>query len=133
MGFVPEEVHSEKAEDLYLSRCIFIFNGGYSKDSSSKMNPKFGKCYFDLITNLNVFGLVSQLVFVIISFILVLSYVRIIYFLWKRRSPVERISIQASQNQSTREKRTTILMALIVGILYQYNCSRVGVWSNPIR
>ena len=78
----------------------------------SDLNPKLGRCYFNFVTDENVLCIISHLLFVIISFILVLSYVRIIYFLWKQRKSVEGMSI----SQSTRGKKTTILMALIVSI-----------------
>ena len=78
----------------------------------SDLNPKLGRCYFNFVTNENILHIISCLLFVIISFILVVSYIRIIYFLWKQRKSVEGMSI----SQSARGKKTTILMALIVSI-----------------
>ena len=56
-----------------------------AKIALSKLNPNFGKCYHPMIFNLNDYDIIPCLFFVIISFVLVLSYIRIIYFLWKRR------------------------------------------------
>ena len=105
----------------------FVSEGVTADIAFTSVNPVLGKCYFDLITTRNVFGFILELIFSIIPFILILSYVRIIYFLWKQRRLVA--ARQQIQNQPTRERKTTILMALIVSI---YLSTTVPAWIYPI-
>ena len=54
--------------------------------------------------------------FLIISSVLILSYVRIVYFLWKQRRSMVGTHMLGGQSQSNCGKKTTVVMALVVSI-----------------
>ena len=125
--FYKKHYTVRKQKIISAASASFVLLTATADIALSLKNPKFGKCYFDLITNADIFAVISRLMFATFSFILVFSYVRIIRFLWKQRRSV--VARQQVQNRPKREKKTTTLMALIVSI---YLSTTVPVWIYPL-
>ena len=105
---------------------FFIVSGVIVDMAVSKVNRELGKCYFDLHINYESFYIIVFLIYGTILLVLTFSYVKIIYFLWRKRSAV-RGAISGSQNMSDKEKKTTVLVALIVNF---YIFTSVSMWIH---
>ena len=77
-----------------------------------EVNPIFGRCHLVFNKKKTIVRLMRGLCYVVISLLLIVSYVRIVFFLWKQR----RAAMVRIQTHLNRSRRTTVLVTLVVTI-----------------
>ena len=97
-----------------ITTVVFLVLGAFSH-IVGQVIPTYGRCYFAFMRRKGITLMLRATVYTTITTMLIVSYVRIVYFLWKERRSVGVITGQ-NQNQFNLMKRTTMLVTLVVTI-----------------